>query len=435
MKLIKDYFQKFFKNQLIAGSFVLFAGTSIANFGNYLFHLLMGRMLGPADYGVLASLISLTYLFGIPIGALSWTTIKYVSALRGKKQFGAIAFFYSWLNKKLVIFGLVGFLLLLIVSPWISSFLHLESIWSLLLIITASLVSIYLIVNTAVLQGYLRFGLISVSATIQAALKVIIGPVLVLLGLRVLGASLVILISLTAGYLFTAFFVFRMLKNKKKRRDQINTQEIFEYMVPVFFWTLAFISLYTTDIVLARHFLPPQEAGFYAALATLGKIIFFASSPIIMVMFPMVSERHANGKKYGNLLILSLGLVFLVCLGISGIYFLLPKLMVDLLYGSQYLAAAPHLWLFAIFLSLYSLSYLVTSFYLSIKKVKVVILPIAAALLQIVLIFLFHQNLRQTVLMSITATALLLGILLLYYFQDETKKNKEKTTLSYRSRL
>ncbi len=420
--LFKKELKKHWQNQLIAGSLVLFVGTTIANFGNYLFHLVMGRMLGPADYGVLASLISLIYLFGIPVGAISWTTIKYVSDLRGKKQYGQVALFYSWLNRKLVLLGLAGLLFLVVLSPWIGSFLHLESIFPLWLIIGAGLISIYLLVNTAVLQGYLRFGLMSISSTIQAALRLIIGPLLILAGWKVLGATFAIFASLAVNYLFTLYFVRKLLA-RSKPEGKINAREVFDYMVPVFFWNLAFISLYTTDIVLARHFLPAQEAGYYAALATLGKIIYFAASPIVMVMFPIVSERHANGRKYADLLILSMGLVFLVCLGVSLIYFLLPELMLNFLYGSQYLAAAPYLWLFAIFLSLYSLSYLLTNFYLSIRRVKVVILPMAAALLQIVLIYLSHQNLRQTALMSVlTLTLLTLG-LLLYYLQDAFKKS------------
>ena len=415
----KTQLKKQWQNQLIAGSLVLFVGTMVANFGNYLFHLLMGRMLGPVDYGVLTSLISLTYLFGIPIGTLNWTIIKYVSALRGRKQYGTIAFLLSWLNKKLILFGLAGFLFLILISFRLSFFLHLESIWPLLLIMTASVVSIYVSVNTAVLQGYLRFGLISISSIIQAVLRITLGPLLVFLGLRVLGAVSTILLSLIVGYFLTAFFVNRQLKDIKMKAIQLNFQKALGYLVPVFFWTLAFSSFYTTDIILARHFLSPQEAGFYAALATLGKIIFFASSPIIMVMFPMVSERQANGKKYSNLLFLSLGLVALVCFSISGIYFLFPKLMVNLLYGSQYLAAASQLWLFAIFLSLYSLAYLLTNFYLSIKKVEIVVLPVLAALLQIVLIFFFHQDLRQIVLMSVISLALLTGALLLYSKNDQ----------------
>ncbi|MBU3956776.1 oligosaccharide flippase family protein [Patescibacteria group bacterium] len=434
MNPLKLKLLKLIENQLIAGSAILFAGNMFANFGNYLYHLLMGRMLGPIDYGILASLISFSYLISIPVNSLSLVVVKYVSALRGKKDFGTIFYFYSWLNKKLVIFSLAGFLLLIIISPLIASFLHLKSILPLLLIITSSLVGVYFMVNVTTLQGFLRFGLMSISGAVQVVLKLGIAVLLVYLGWKVLGAVLAFLVSALIGYLLTAFFVRRLFERKKERKKTINSQEIVRYAVPVFFSTLAFTSLYTTDIVLVRHFLPAQEAGFYAALATLGKIIFFASSPIIMVMFPMVSERHANGKKYINLLSLSLGLVLLTCLGISGIYFLFPKLMINILYGRQYLSASPYLFLFAIFLSLYSLSSLLVNFYLSVKKVKVVVLPVIAAAAQVILIFLFHQSLSQIVWVSISILSLLLISLLVYYIYSDNK-TKKAPTFSYRSRL
>ena len=417
---MKNLIKRGLSNKLLSGSLVMFAGTMVTNVGNYIYHLLMGRMLAPIDYGILASLISLTYLFGIPVGALSLVVVKYVSTLRGKREFGVISYFYSWLNKKLVIFGLAGFLLLIIISPWLISFLHLKSSLPILLIITFSLVGIYLTINIATLQGFLRFGLMSILGAIQVALKLGVAVLLVYWGWRVLGAVSAILVSALVGYLLTTLFVARLLvKKPTAKKKVIDSQEIIRYAIPVFFSTLAFTSLYTTDVVLARHFLSAQDAGYYASLATLGKIIFFASGPIIMVMFPMVSERHANGRKYINLLNLSFGLVLLVCLGVSVIYFLFPKLMINILYGKQYLSAAPYLWLFAIFLSLYSLSSLLVNFYLSVKKVKVVILPITAAIVQIILISLFHRNLRQTVVMSVFTTTLLLFSLLLYYLKNE----------------
>jgi len=431
MKRIKSLL---FKNQLITGSFVVMIGSLTAGFGNYLYHLLMGRMLGPADYGILASLVSLTYLFSIPVATLNLVVVRYVSALRGKEEFGMISYFYSWLNKKLVIFGLAGFLLLIIISPWIASFLHLGSTLLVLLVITSSLVGIYLAVNIATLQGFLRFGLMSILGVVQVVLKFGIAISLVYLGWKVLGAVSAILVSALISYLLTFFYVVRLFNKTKERRKIINTREIIGYAIPVFFSTLAFTSLYTTDIVLVRHFLSPQEAGFYASLAILGKIIFFASSPIVMVMFPMVSERHANGKKYGSLLNLSFALVLLVCLGISGVYFIFPELMVEILFGNQYLSAAPHLSLFAIFLSLYSLSSLLVNFYLSVKKVKIVILPAIAATTQVFLISFFHQSLSQVVWVSIAVLGLLLSGLLVYYFYNDAK-DKEAFTFSYHPRL
>lgn len=423
MTFFKNHFQKLIKNQLITGSALLFIGSMFANFGNYLYHLLMGRMLGPIDYGVLASLISLTYLLNIPIGALNLVVVKYISELRGKKEFGKIAYIYSWLNKKLVIFGLAGFFLLFIVSPLIASFLHFDSILPLLLMIISSLIAIYLSVNTATLQGFLRFGWMSILGIIQVILKVGVAVLLVLIGLKVLGAVSSILVGSLVSLALTRLLVKRLLR-KKERKEKINTQEVFKYAIPVFFSNLAFTSLYTSDIVLVKHFLLAQEAGFYAALAVLGKIIFFASGPIIMVMFPMISERHANGKKFGNLLNLSFTLVFLISFGIGLIYFLFPELMVNILYGAEYLPAARYLVFFAIFLGLYSFSFLFTNFFLSIRKTKIVILPVLAALAQVVFISVFHQNLSQIIWVSIGVLFLLFVSLLIYYLYNHGRSKK-----------
>jgi len=424
MTFLKNSLKKILENQLVAGSAILFIGSSLASFGNYLFHLILGRMLGPGDYGILSSLISLTYWFGIPVGALGIVIVRYVSTLRGKKEFGVISSFYLKLNKELAVGGLAGFLFLLLVSPWLVSFLHFESSLPLFLIIVSSLVGVYSTVNTAFLQGFLRFGLISILGVVNTLLKLLIAILLVFWGWRVLGATSAILITSLTSYLLTFFFVLPLFKKPEEKEGIIEAWKITKYAIPVFFSTLAFTSLYTTDVVLVRHFLPAQEAGFYAALATLGKIIFFASSPIISVMFPMVSEHYASGKKYINLLSLSFGLVILVCAGISLIYLLFPKLMIKILFGSQYLPASSYLSLFAMFLSLYTLSFLLVNFYLSVKKVSLVVLPVVAAMAQVGLIFLFHQSLSQIVWISIFVLGLLFVSLLVYFFLNNVDKKK-----------
>ena len=381
----------------------------------------MGRMLGPADYGVLASLISLAYLFSIPIGTVSLVVVKYVSEMRGKKELSKIVYFYFWLNRKLVIFGLAGFSLLVAMSSLIASFLHFDSIWPLLLMMTYSLAAVFLSVNTAILQGFLRFGWMSILGIVQAVLKVGIAVLLVFIGLKVLGGVSSILITSLVGLILTYFLVNQLL-GKKEKKEKVDTWEIFKFALPVFLSTLSFTSLYTSDIILVKHFLSAQEAGFYAALATLGKIVFFASGPIIMVMFPMISERHANNKKYRHLFGLSFILVFIASLGISLIYFFFPELMVDTLYGGEYLSVAPYLILFAIFLSFYSFSYLFVNFFLSIGKTRAVILPVMAALAQAIFIFLFHQNLTQIILVSISVLILLFFALLVYYGYNYEKR-------------
>jgi len=422
MKFFVSLLKKPFRNQLFAGSFVMMVGSLATGFGNYLYHLSMGRMLGPINYGVFASLISLLYLLSIPVGTLNLVVVKFVSTLKGQKKLGAVSSLFKIVNQKVFLLSLLMFLAYLALSPLLTSFLHFDSALPLLTVGLFALITVMTMINRAVLQGLLKFGYLSASNVLEVTIKLVFAVLLVAWGLEVGGALLALIIGGLAGYLFSLFPLKSLLLSKGEK-NTIEGRKMVLFAIPVFLSTLAFTSLYTVDIILVRHFLPAQEAGFYSALATLGKIIYFVSLPIILVLFPMVAERHANGRHYQPLLLASSGLVGLVCLTITGVYFLFPGLMVSLLFGKDYLPAAPYLGLFGIYLSLYCLSFLLVSFYLSINKSRAVLLPVAAALLQIVLIAFFHQNLSQVINISIAVTALLL-ISLLFYNVEEVIRTK-----------
>lgn len=416
--------KKLLKNQLISGSLVLFLGTSFLNLGNYFYHFLMARILGPADYGALSSLISLTYYFSVLTMAVNLVVVKQVSTFSGQKKIGTITYFYHWLNKKLLFLGLVIILALSFFSWEIKTFLHLDSLALVFLIIASGLLTLFLGVNLSVFQGLLRFDLIAWTNIASVVFKLGLAIFLVQAGLKIFGAALPILISAIAGLALTGFFLKPILKKVKKRKNGFDSRAVFNFALPAFFSTLAFTSLYTSDIILARHFLLALEAGFYAGLATLGKIIFFTANIVIMAMFPIISSQYQKKGKYLNYFDLSLALVFFICLLFSGFYYFFPDLMVKILYGSEYLAGAKNLIYFGLCLSLYSLASLLVNFYLSIGRTKIVLWPVLAALAQIILIFFFHESLIQIVSASIVVLGLLLIVLLLYYLKEYGQERK-----------
>lgn len=304
-------------------------------------------------------------------------------------------------------------MIFLICIPFINSFLNLNSYLPLIIILFASLIGIFSSVSRSFLQGLLRFGWLTFSGVAEISTKLLAAIILVTIGLKVSGALWSFVFSGLIAMLFN-FWPLRFLLANKESNLKINSREILIFSIPVFFLTLSFTSLYSSDIILVRHFLSSQETGFYAALSTMGKIIFFLTGPVVSVMFPMISERHASGNKYKNLLLLSLTLVSLICFAGILFYFIFPQLMVRIFYGSQYLSVAGYLGFFAGLFSFYSLSSLLINFYFSIKKTKIVVLPVLAALLQITFICFFHQSLWNIILISLIINALLFVGLLLY---------------------
>ncbi|MBU2577819.1 hypothetical protein KKA69_03220, partial [Patescibacteria group bacterium] len=104
----------FLDNLLLKGSFIILIGSTLANFGAYLYHLAMGRFLGPADYSILESLISVIYYLGIPMSVLGVVVVKYIS---GEKDTEKIGKFLTKILKKLAVWGFLGLIFFLLLFP------------------------------------------------------------------------------------------------------------------------------------------------------------------------------------------------------------------------------------------------------------------------------------------------------------------------------
>jgi O-antigen/teichoic acid export membrane protein len=225
------------------------------------------------------------------------------------------------------------------------------------------------------------------------------------LGWQLNGVLFSLILTSIFALLLINFFINKKITLPKVKEVKVPWREISKYGLPVLFSNLAQTSFYTSDVLLVKSLFPADQAGLYASLSILGKIVFFASSSIGMVMFPLVAGKKARGENYRRIYLNSFLLVFLVSFGITLVYFLFPKLMVNLLYGSQYLAIAPLLGLFAVFMSFYALVYLTVNFFLAAARTVMIVLPITGAVLQAVLIYFYHSSLRQVVLINIWVMA------------------------------
>lgn len=399
---------------LFSGSFIMIIGSNATNFLNYIYHLIMGRLLGPANYGELATLFSLSGLLGIIPASLSIVIIKYVSSAKSKKDIERIVW---WFNKKVFLTSIIIFILISILSPLISSFLNIENVFLVIIIGSIFLFSLSSLLNRSVLQGLLRFKQMVISILAENSLKLLLGVILVYLGFSVGGAVVALLIAVCAGWIISKMAIKDYLKMGKVKIEEI--KPLFLYSIPVLVQSIAMTSLYSADLILIKHFFSAHDAGIYASLSTLGRIIFFGTGPIGAVMFPLVAQRQAKGGNYIRIFkvsfILTLGLSLIILL----IYWLIPSIAIGVLYGSLYLEGANLLFWFGLFITLFSLSYLILSYCLSLGRTKSVIFPSFAAILQVIGIWIYHSDLMIVITISIIVNALLLLSLLIYFSYED----------------
>lgn len=416
---LKSKFIGLLKHPLFAGSFLMIGGSTGVNFINYFYHLIMGRVLGPLGYGVLASIFSLLYIISIVPMSTSVSIVKFISSAKNKNEISQI--YYSVRNLAFKI-SLIGGTLLIVFSHSISNFLNINELTPILLVGPIIVFSLLWLVNQATLQGLLYFEGVVFPNVLGSVGRLVIGLFFVFLGWAVTGAVWGILLGYILAFLYSYILVRKHLTPKREKFFDITP--LLKFSFPTLLQALAFTSIFTVDLLLVKHFLPPFEAGLYAALSTLGKIIFFAVTPISSVMFPIVSGRNSKGQSYKKVLYASLMATIFISLGIVFFYWFFPDLAIGVLFGEKYLLAQKELVLMGLFLAFYTLCYLLVNFQLSISNTRVVVLPVVAAILQIVGILVWHATVGEVIKVSLACMVLLFLSILVYIITNTDLREK-----------
>lgn len=401
---------KTISNPLFSSSFIMVAGTNSINVINYIYHVVMGRLLGPAEYGELAAFFSLIGLLSVIPLSFGTVIIKFVASSKDDHQ---VAAYLKWFTKPVLLIALLLALGTALSSNYLATYLNTPHSTGILIIAFSFLFGLPSYLYRSVLQGLIKFNLVVISLISETGMKLVAGAVFVFLGFGVMGAMTGLLFSVITGWIVS--FVFLKKYRKIETQGEVHTKSIFAFTLPVLVQTAAMTSIMSVDLVLVKHFFSSFDAGIYAAVATLGKIILFASAPVATVMFPLVTRRFAKKENYVGMFLLSIGLTVLVVVGVIFLYYLFPYFVMSLLYGDKYFSGVDLLVPYAIYTGLISLSGLFINLFLSVNHNKIVILPLFGAVLQLIGINLFHQTISQVVWVSIAVAALLFISLSVYF--------------------
>jgi len=412
---MKETAKKALKNPLIYGSTIVVFGGLLSNFFNFLYNLFMSRTLSLTEYGILASLISLITFPALLVTALNPVIVRFAGDYFAKKDILLLRGLYYQFFKFLLVLGSAIFLLFLIFLGQIASFFHIRDQFILLLTDFIIFLAFVSAINISFLQAKLAFGMQIIINLVIAVLKLILGIIFVVVGYSVGGATMAILIASLIGY-FVSFAQLRFIFSKKTKMPHIDTKAIFSYGIPSALTLFGLISFISSDIILVKHFFNPIQAGQYAGLSLIGRIIFFVSAPIGTVMFPIIVQKYTRNENYDNTFKMAVGLVLAPSILLTLFYSFFPKFSVlFFLKNPAYLAVAPLVGIFGLYITFYSVLYLFANFYLSIKKTNIYLPILIASFLQIILIVFYHNNFWQIILISFVLIGILLSLFLVYY--------------------
>ncbi len=356
---------RYFKRTL-----VVFISTALCFLFSYLFHFVLGRLLGPEEYGLFGVALNMVWIVGIPGVAITTSLVKYASEFKALKEFGKLkSLFLSFICFQLI-FNL-GFMLFFIGFRFFLS----ESLGGGLAdLLIAAAISLPFAGIASIVLNYLQgiqriysFSLVNASSTL---FKLIIGTLLVLAGFGAFGA-LTSLIFSSIGVIILGFvFIIPDLRVKVER---INYSRILKFGLPVLFTNLFINLILYFDLFFVKVYLGAASAGYYEAAVVLSRA-FLMSSAVLAVFFPEFAKNKAlkNLKKLRSNLKWALFYTSGICVVGLFAYFLFPSFIIELTYSSEFLPAVPLLMVLAVGYTFYSLFNVVLFALWSLEEHKIV---------------------------------------------------------------
>ena len=353
----------------------------------------MGRALGPHQYGIFGSLFAISYIIYVLTNTIQTGSARFISKFIGENKKNMIGIFSVGLFKRMLILGLSLFFVIAILSNQIAIYLKINSIIPIVILASIFIFSTLLPVNLGIIQGLEKFLPLGFNMILNFSAKLIFGIILVWIGFGVNGAIGGVVLGFLFALIFSYIPIRKYFKNTRRNNEkEFNFSELYVYSFPTMIAMFCYSVPANIDVIIAKHFFASDIAGIYTAATVLGKIILFVPGAIAIVMFPKISRLHAEKKDTNHVLNISLIYTgFLSSIMAIG-YWFFPNFAITIPYGSEYIDAIPVLRLYGIAMLFFSLTVVIMRYALAINHLKYVYILFSFTILEIGLLYLFHES-------------------------------------------
>lgn len=392
---------------------IVFAGTSLVNFLNLLYQLLIAHKLSPPDFAAFNSLLSLLVLLCAPLGTIQLAIAKYSAAFNAHNQISKIKFLLSAALKKISVLAIFTLLVSWPAFIFLANKLRIEpSSYSyiLALFLFFTWFSPFFL---GTLQGLGLFGWFTSATVVSAGLKLLLAYIFIRLGYSIAGALGALLISVLIGIAISYFPLKKFFQIGAEKED-VGFKEIIIFLLPVAATNFCFMALVSFDMVLVKYYFSSDASGVYSLAQMVGKIFLFLPGAISIVMFPKVSSLNAKNLDTRATLRRSLAYVFVLCAIAALSYNFFPSLSLRILTGKAYPESIYLGRMFSLSMSFFTLLYILISYFLSIKDLRYIKYLAISTLLQVAGILVFHHSLFQVqLILCINSAAIFFSLLFL----------------------
>ena len=400
---------KTLKSKIFSGSLTLLAGSGLVGVTNLVYNVATARLLGPSGFAHATAVYTILMLISGITLSFQVVCAKYIARTASPEERNLV---FATLHQRSWMAGLILCLLLFLTRGPLTAYLNLPD--PILISLLAIGIAFYvpLGVRRGYIQGVHAFRPLAINFMLEGLVRLVGVFLLIGIGLGVKGAVLASVIAVIVAYF--AALPSPGVTSFSLRGITISFREGLQAIV--FFSGQTVINNF--DIVLVKHFFPPAEAGVYAAIALVGRLVNMCAWSVVNTMFPVSAGAGQEEEGKGSpVLFTSLLLVFLILSVLIFGLWLVPSFLWKTLFGahfdlSSYGALAPLLILYAITTGIYSLSSVIITYEMSRKIANTSWLQLAFSGALALAIYLLHKTLHQVIVIQLVLMVILLVALL-----------------------
>lgn len=416
---MKKRLLSYYQDDFLRHNIIFFIGSMTVAVLNYAYHPIISRMLSVEEFGEVQAYFSLIAQIGIISGVFGRIILNIktnVTDNNSNENVVGQLYSLSTLLTGALALGLIAF------SPYIGALLNLPGYLGLIITAVILLISIPVTFAKFELQAKKQFGKVSIAELITSVGKIAFALMCIYLGTQALGALFGLLLAILVGLIYVYPHTKKTIHFNSFARPSLSPtlRTELKYGALIFVATSFITFLYTSDILIVRYFFDAETAGMYAGIATVARIIVFATGSIagVAIAHVMLKNSHQENHMVMNK---SLRLVIVIAGSILVIFSLIPELIIKALMGDRFLDMAELLPFLSILMALVALTNLFIMYFLALRRYFLIPILLISSLTIAITTFMWHNSVEDVLLSLVYGVVLALVSMVFFYLQEPAK--------------
>jgi len=384
------------RRHVLSGSAIMLVSSVFVGGMNLIYNFVVAHQLGADQFGHASVVYTLLMLLSSITLTFQLVCSKFVARSQSFAEKIAI---YHLLHRWAWAAGLLVGILLALSSGGIAGYLNLPSRTLILLLAGAATFYVPLGVRRGFMQGTYDFRPLAVNFSSEVIIK-LVGAIALISSYQVEG----VVGAMTAS-VFVAYFIAIPRKHHLTNIPGAKLASGVGEGLQAATFFVGQVIINNLDIILVKHFFDSTQAGVYAAVALVGRVVYMLSWSVVSSMFPFsAGARSEKGSRavLSTALLLVAGIATLFTLGA----WLAPPAIWHTLLGSGFPVGSAHFYssllvLYAMTTAVYAIAVVLMTYEISLKigNLSWVQLGFSGAI--ITGIYLFHSTLHQVVVVQL----------------------------------